>query len=46
MRKEDDFKGARKNPYAAQLKMPVTIQLDQDVVTYFRALANETAIPC
>jgi hypothetical protein len=28
MRKEYDFTAARKNPYAAQLKKPVTIRLD------------------
>ena len=45
MRKEYDFTAARKNPYAAQLKKHVTIRLDQDAVTYFKALADETGIP-
>ena len=45
MRKEYDFAAARKNPYAAQLKKPVTIRLDQDALTYFKALADETGIP-
>ena len=44
MRKEYDFPAARKNPYAAQLKKPVTIRLDQDAVAYFKALAEETGI--
>jgi len=45
MRKEYDFTAARKNPYAGQLKKPVTIRLDQDAVTYFKSLADETGIP-
>jgi uncharacterized protein (DUF4415 family) len=45
MRKEYDFSVARKNPYAAQLKQPVTIRLDQDAVAYFKSLAGETGIP-
>ncbi len=45
MRKEYDFSEARKSPYAAQLKKPVTIRLDQDAVTYFKSLAEETGIP-
>lgn len=45
MRKEYDFSKSRKNPYAAQLKKPVTIRLDQDSVTYFKSLADETGIP-
>jgi uncharacterized protein (DUF4415 family) len=45
MRKEYDFSAGRKNPYAAQLKKPVTIRLDQEAVTYFKSLAEETGIP-
>ena len=45
MRKEYDFTAARKNPYAVQLKKPVTIRLEQDAVTYFKSLAEETGIP-
>ena len=45
MRKEYDFSAARKNPYAAQLKQPVTIRQDQGAVTYFKSLADETGIP-
>ena len=45
MRKEYDFSAVRKNPYAAKLKKPVTIRLDQEAVTYFKALADETGIP-
>lgn len=45
MRNEYDFSAARKNPYAAQLKQPVTIRLDSGAVTYFKSLADETGIP-
>lgn len=45
MRKQYDFSASRKNPYAAQLKKPVTIRLDQDAITYFKSMAQETGIP-
>jgi uncharacterized protein (DUF4415 family) len=45
MRKQYDFSAARKNPYAAQLKKPVTIRLDQDSIVYFKAMSEETGIP-
>ncbi len=47
MRDHYDFskmKG-RKNPYAKQLKQPVTMRLDRDTVSYFKSMANETGIP-
>ena len=47
MKKEYDFskmKG-RKNPYAAKLKRQVTIRMGEDVISYFKALADETGIP-
>ncbi len=36
---------SRKNPYAAQLKKPVTIRLDQDSITYFKSMSEQTGIP-
>jgi predicted DNA binding CopG/RHH family protein len=45
MRKHYDFGDARKNPYAAQLKKPVTIRLDEGSISYFKGLAEETGIP-
>ena len=45
MREEYDFSKARKNPYAAQLKKQVTINLDVETVEYFKAQAEETGIP-
>jgi predicted DNA binding CopG/RHH family protein len=45
MRKQYDFSTSRKNPYAGQLKKPVTIRLDQDSITYFKSMADKTGIP-
>ena len=39
------FSTSRKNPYATQLKKPVTIRLDQDSITYFKSMADEMGIP-
>jgi uncharacterized protein (DUF4415 family) len=36
---------SRKNPYAAKLKKPVSMRLSEDVVTYFKAMANEAGLP-
>jgi len=45
MRKEYDFSKARKNPYASKLKKPITIRLDEDSVSYFKAVSQEVGIP-
>jgi uncharacterized protein (DUF4415 family) len=45
MRKQYDFSASRKNPYASQLKRPVTIRLDQDSIAYFKSVSEETGIP-
>jgi predicted DNA binding CopG/RHH family protein len=45
MRKEYDFSAARKNPYAAQLKKQITIRLDEESITYFKAISEEIGIP-
>ena len=44
MRKEYDFSKARRNPYAKRLKRQITIRLDNDTISYFKALAQETGI--
>ena len=36
---------ARKNPYASKLKMPVTMRLSEDVVMYFKDMAEDAGIP-
>ena len=45
MRKQYDFSTSRKNPYAAQLKKSVTIRLDEQAITYFKSMSEETGIP-
>ena len=45
MRKEYDFSAARKNPYAAQLKRQITIRLDEESITYFKAISEDVGIP-
>jgi uncharacterized protein (DUF4415 family) len=45
MRKEYDFSKSRKNPYASQLKKQITIRLDEDAISYFKALSKEVGIP-
>ncbi|MEM9882611.1 MAG: BrnA antitoxin family protein [Planctomycetota bacterium] len=45
MRDHYDFANARRNPYAAKLKKPVSIRLDADVIDYFKSLADDTGIP-
>jgi predicted DNA binding CopG/RHH family protein len=45
MRKQYDFSTSRKNPYASQLKKPVTIRLDQESITYFKSMSEEMGIP-
>jgi hypothetical protein len=47
MRTHYDFskmKG-RRNPYVRLLKQSITIRLDRDTVTYFKAMAGETGLP-
>lgn len=34
-----------KKPYAAKLKKPVSMRLSEDVVTYFKSMANEAGVP-
>lgn len=36
---------SRKNPYASKLKRQVTIRMGDDVISYFKGLAEETGIP-
>ena len=45
MRKHYDFTKATRNPYARRLKQQVTIRLEEDILVYFRDLADELAIP-
>ena len=36
---------SRKNPYVSKLKKQVTIRMGEDVIEYFKAMAEETGIP-
>lgn len=45
MREEYDFSNARKNPYAKVLKQQVTINLESNIVDYFKEMAAETGVP-
>jgi len=36
---------SRKNPYASKLKKSVTIRLSEDVIEYFKGMAEETGVP-
>ena len=47
MKDEYDFSTmkSRKNPYAAKLKKPVSMRLSEDVVEYFKNMANEAGVP-
>ena len=45
MRDRYDFSNSTPNPYARRMKQQVTIRLDQDTVSYFKAMAEEKGIP-
>ena len=36
---------SRKNPYASKLKKSVTIRLSEDVIEYFKEMAEESGVP-
>lgn len=36
---------SRKNPYAGKLKKPVTMRLSEDVISYFKDMAEESGVP-
>lgn len=36
---------SRRNPYAGKLKKPVSMRLSEDVVDYFKSMANEAGVP-
>lgn len=45
MKDEYDFSNAIKNPYAKKLKQQVTINLEADVVNFFKDMAASVGIP-
>lgn len=36
---------SRPNPYASKLKKPVTMRLSEDVIGYFKQMADEAGVP-
>ena len=36
---------SRKNPYASKLKKSVTMRLSEDVLSYFKSMADESGVP-
>jgi predicted DNA binding CopG/RHH family protein len=45
MRDHYDFSDLVPNPYAKKLKKQITIRLDEDVIEYFKRLADKNGIP-
>lgn len=45
MREEYDFKDARRNPYLKKEKQQITINLDSDIITYFKQQSSNSGIP-
>ena len=45
MRDEYDFSKGIKNPYAKRLKKQVTINIDADVIDYFKKQSSVSGIP-
>ena len=45
MREEYDFSKAKRNPYAKKLKSQVTINLDVEIISYFKEQAVSSGIP-
>lgn len=45
MKKEYDFSKATKNPYARILKRQITINLNEEVLSYFKEMSDKTGIP-
>ena len=45
MKKEYDFSKATKNPYARILKRQITINLNEEVLSYFKEMSEKTGIP-
>ena len=47
MKTEYDFSTmkSRRNPYAAKLKRQVTIRMSDEIIGYFKEMAEDTGIP-
>lgn len=45
MKEEYDFSKARKNPYSKKLKKQITINIDNDIIDYFKEQSENNGIP-
>ena len=45
MRAKYDFSEAVKNPYAKKLKKAISIRIDDDVIEYFKKIAESVGVP-
>ena len=45
MREEYNFTNARRNPYVKKEKQQITINLDSEVITYFKVQSSNSGIP-
>lgn len=45
MRAEYDFSNARRNPYTSNDMKQITINLDTNILNYFKDIASKTGIP-
>ncbi len=45
MKAEYDFSNARRNPYVKKLKKQITINIDSDIIEYFKQQSDSTGIP-
>lgn len=45
MENDNNSLASERNPYTKRIKKQITINLESDVITYFKDLATETAIP-
>ena len=45
MREEYNFKNAKRNPYVKKEKQQITINLDSEVIAYFKVQSGNSGIP-
>lgn len=45
MREEYNFTNAKRNPYVKKEKQQITINLDREVIDYFRSQSSASGIP-
>ena len=45
MKEHYNFTNGTKNPYVKELKKQITININEDVLEYFKTMSDETGIP-